>query len=236
VSKNQLAILLIMCVLAATGFGSTSSQSVEPPEPRSVPGATVPSEPKTRIADPSLVPVHSTTMSSSGCLSSNDGIAVSALDISNRAIRLLVPTKTFSTDRESGALLLTFDDLDLLKVLNMVQVTEDAVSWMPEWMKALDGKTVRIRGFMYPTFEAEDIEEFVLVSGPRLWDGCAPLKVYNLALVSMKSGTTTDYVPLTRKLDVVGRFKIDLQSDDDEVYQLFRIENASVIVSEIKDP
>jgi len=155
---------------------------------------------------------------------------VSALAIANpQTIRVLVPKKAFAVDQETGAIRLTFADLNLLTVLNMDPVTEDAVSWMPEWMTSLEGKRVRIRGFMYPTFEEKGIEAFVLIWDNQIMNFGASEKIYNFIQVTMKTGTTTDHVRLTHSLDVVGRFKIDLQSENGQIYQLFAIEDASVI-------
>ena len=155
---------------------------------------------------------------------------VSALAIANpQTVQVLVPKKTFAVDQETGALKLTFADLNLLTVLNMDPVTEDAVSWMPEWMTSLEGKRVRIRGFMWPTFEEKGVEAFHLVWSAQETNFGAPIQVYNILQVTMKTGTTTDWVPLSRSFDVVGRFKIDLQSENGQIYQLFAIEDASVI-------
>jgi hypothetical protein len=157
-------------------------------------------------------------------------IPVSALEIANPLkVELLIPHKSFATDRKTGALRLTFDDINLLKVLNMDPVTDAAVSKMPEWLTSLEGKQVRIRGYMNPTFYAHDLERFVLLRDNQ--ECCyGPLaKVYDNIDVRMKPGTTTDYISLRETLDVVGRFKIELLSTGDCVYGLYVIEDAAVI-------
>lgn len=159
-----------------------------------------------------------------------DSEPVSALEIANpRQIKLLVPEKTFSADPETGALLLRFDDLNLLTVLDMETVTDDVVALMPKWMTSLDGKTVRIRGCMYPTFESEGIQSFVLMRDNQIMNYGAEIKIYNFMLIELKTGTTTEYHPLTETIDVVGRFKIELESENGRIYGLFRVEDASVI-------
>lgn len=156
---------------------------------------------------------------------------ISALEIANpRRVEVLVPHKNFPTDRKTGALQLTYDDLNLFKVLNMDPVTPDAVSWMPEWMTSLNGKTVRIRGFMYPPFMAEDLERFVLLRDNKECCYGPGAKIYDSIEVRMKPGTTTDYVSFDRSFDVVGRLKIDLQSAGSSVYALYIIEDASVLL------
>ena len=156
--------------------------------------------------------------------------AVSALEISNpRRVELLVPQKTFSKDRKTGAIRITYDDLNLLTVLNMEPVTDDAVSWMPAWMTSLNGQMVRVRGFMYPPFQAEGLEGFVLLKDNQNCCYGPGAKIYDHILVKMKAGTTARYVPLQESLEVVGRFKIDLESAGDSVFQLYVIEDASMI-------
>lgn len=156
--------------------------------------------------------------------------AVSALDVANpRKVELLVPQKTFSKDRKTGALRLTYDDLNLFKVLNMDPVTDDAVSWMPDWMTSLEGQTVRVRGYMLPTFMAEGLEGFVLLRDNQECCYGPGAKIYDHILIRMKEGTTAKYVSLKESLDVVGRFKIDLDAAGESVFQLYIIEDATVI-------
>ena len=50
---------------------------------------------------------------------------------------------------------MSYDDIDLLKVLNMDPVPANAATKMPAWLKGLDGRRIRIRGFMYPTVSAD---------------------------------------------------------------------------------
>src|SRR5207302_3135581 len=54
--------------------------------------------------------------------------------------------RTFSVEGPDGAARVNFDDLDLLKLLQMDPVTPDCVDKMPEWLKGLDGRKIRIRG------------------------------------------------------------------------------------------
>ena len=57
--------------------------------------------------------------------------AVATAAAAPRKIEVLIPEKTFRTDGGSKALRVSFDDLDLLKVLNMEPVTIDAIDHMP---------------------------------------------------------------------------------------------------------
>ena len=64
---------------------------------------------------------------------------------------------------EDPSLRISYDDIDLLKVLNMDPVPPDADEYMPEWLKDLDGTRIRIRGFMLPTAQSRGLKQFVLV-------------------------------------------------------------------------
>jgi len=146
-----------------------------------------------------------------------------------RTVELLVPEKTFLRDASSKALRVSYDDLDLLKVLNLEPVTENAVELMPEWLRNLNGQRVRIRGFMYPTFEAEGIERFVLARDNQICCFGRDPKVYDLVQVDLRAGKTTKYIPATRAFDVIGRFKIELISEDGKPYGLYYIDDAELI-------
>ncbi len=144
-------------------------------------------------------------------------------------VELLIPEKTFRTDATSKALRVSFDDLDLLKVLNMEPVRADAVDQMPLWLKELNGQRIKIRGFMYPTFETEGIERFVLARDNQICCFGRDPKVYDLVQVDMRAGKTTNYIPATRAFDVVGRLKIEMVSEDEKPFGLYFLEDAEVI-------
>ena len=144
-------------------------------------------------------------------------------------IEILVKDKKFQTEPKTGALRVSFDDLDLLKVLNMDPVVANAVELMPDWLKGLNGKNVRIRGFMYPTFDTEGIEHFVLARDNQICCFGRDPKIYDLVQIDMNAGKTTNYIPATRAFDVVGKLRIEMLAQDDKLYGLYVIEQATVI-------
>jgi hypothetical protein len=156
-------------------------------------------------------------------------LPASALALANpRQIELLVPTKAWAMDRQNDAIRLTFEDFNLLSVLNMEPVTEDAVSHMPEWLRSLDGKRVRLRGYMYPTYESE-VEQFILLRDNLECCFGPGAKIYDNLMVDMKPGTKSKYVNMRESLEVVGRFRIDLKAERGYIYGLYRIEDATVV-------
>ncbi len=123
---------------------------------------------------------------------------------------------------------MSYDDLDLLKILNMDPVPPDAVEHFPEWLKALDNKRIRIRGFMYPPFESTGIRAFVLARDNQICCFGRNPKVYDLIAVRLRDGVTTDYIQ-NRPFDVVGRFHIAPVVEDGKLYELYRIDEAIII-------
>lgn len=145
-----------------------------------------------------------------------------------QGIQLLVPHKEFKVEGPQNALRVSYDDFDLLKVLNMEPVPEDAVKHFPSWLKALDGQRIRVRGFMYPTFDATGIDQFVLARDNQICCFGRNPKVYDLVSVQMRDGVTTDYIQ-NRPFDVVGTFRIDLIAEGGKPMGLYWLEDSVVI-------
>ena len=138
-----------------------------------------------------------------------------------RIVTLLIPDKKFKAEGKGAekSLRVSFDDFDLLKILNMEPVTEDAPSRMPKWLKDLDGKRIRVRGFMFPPFEEEEIPVFTLARDNQICCfGRNPL-VYDLVDVFMRKGVTTDYIQ-HRPFDVIGVFHIGDSIVPGELYSM----------------
>jgi len=143
-------------------------------------------------------------------------------------MKLLIPEQDFSTDSKHRALRISFDNIDLLKVLNMQPVPSDCVEHFPKWLSDLDGEKVIIRGWMYPPARDDGIQSFMFVRDSGLCCfGSNPL-IYDKIAVRMKEGKTTHHVQ-GRAFDVVGTLKIEAEMLDDELFWLYRIEDAAVI-------
>lgn len=143
-----------------------------------------------------------------------------------REIKLLVKAPSFR--KEDDAFRVSYDDIDLLKVLNMEPVPEDAVSHFPDWLSGLDGKRIRIRGFMFPPFRSTDISGFVLARDNQICCFGRNPKIYDLITVHMRKGVTTDHI-LNRPFDVVGTFHIRPEVEDGDWLNLYGISDAIVI-------
>ena len=145
-----------------------------------------------------------------------------------RKIELLIPEKRLRKERGTSAVRVSFDDIDLLKVLNMEPVPVNAVEYFPEWLKALDGKPVRIRGYMYPTFESTGLKSFAFVRDTGICCFQRKPKIYDIIGITMAEGVTADYMEL-RPFDVEGIFHIDPQVDANDLSRLYHIDNARVL-------
>lgn len=145
-----------------------------------------------------------------------------------RKVEVLVKTRDFKAEGPQGALRVSYDDLDLLKVLNMDPVTRDAVKFMPEWLRNLDGKRIRVRGFMYPTFTESGIDHFILARDNQICCFGRNPKIYDLIDVTLQPDRTTNYIQ-GRPFDVVGTLHIDLQDSGGELLGLYFIDDAILI-------
>jgi hypothetical protein len=144
----------------------------------------------------------------------------------SRKVQVLVPNKTFRNEGES--LRVSYDDIDLLKVLNMDPVAPDAQNYMPAWLKSLDGRRIRIRGFMYPTFQQTGVHAFGLARDNQICCFGRNPKIYDVFDVVLKEGTTTNYIP-NRPFDVVGVFHIRPEAEAGKLYRLYEMDDAAVI-------
>jgi hypothetical protein len=143
-------------------------------------------------------------------------------------IELLIPEKSFRRERGTEAVRVSYDDIDLLKILNMEPVPTDAVDHFPAWLQSLDGKTVRIRGFMFPTYEAAGITQFTMARDNGICCFVRKPKIYDIIAVELANGEETDYIE-GRPFDVEGVFRIEPEADETELYRLYRIEDATVL-------
>jgi len=143
-----------------------------------------------------------------------------------RDLKLLVPINSFGP-AGNGTKRVSFDDLDLLKVLNAEPVPADVVDEFPQWLSDLDGEKITLRGFMYPTY-ADPVKAFVLARDNQICCFGRNPKPYDLVKVILAEGEESRYIQ-NRPFDVVGTFHVDPQRDGDEWLRLYRIDGARVV-------
>ncbi|MCP4170560.1 MAG: hypothetical protein GY758_07295 [Fuerstiella sp.] len=158
-----------------------------------------------------------------------DGAGVeNQLPTEPREIKLLISEKRLLPEGDSKALRLTYDDIDLLKILNMEPVPTNADTHFPQWLNDLSGQRIRIRGFMYPTFEATGLTAFTMARDNGICCFVRQPKIYDIIGITLADGETTDYIE-GKPFDVEGVFQIAPEADDTELYQLYRIADAKVL-------
>jgi len=163
-----------------------------------------------------------------GTIGPDSAGAENPLSTEPREIKLLISEKRLLPEGDSKALRLTYDDIDLLKILNMEPVPYDAGKHFPQWLNDLSGQRIRIRGFMYPTFEATGLTAFTMARDNGICCFVRQPKIYDIIGISLAEGETTDYIE-GKPFDVEGVFQIVPEADDTELYQLYRIEDAKVL-------
>ncbi|HVJ69854.1 MAG TPA: hypothetical protein VM510_17885 [Caulifigura sp.] len=141
-------------------------------------------------------------------------------------IELKVPHRDFVRERDK-ALRVSYDDLDLLKVLNMEPVPLNAEDYLPDWLKQLNGQKVRLKGWMFPPLMTEGLPAFLFVRDNQICCFGREAKVYDKVRVTLKEGTTTDYI-FGRPFDVAGTFHIESEERDGQLYFLYSIDDAVV--------
>ncbi len=134
--------------------------------------------------------------------------------------------RTFKVEGPESAIRVSFDDVDLLKVMNLDPVPVDAPERLPKWLKELDGKRIRVRGFMFPPFQDTDIRGFVLARDNQICCFGRTPKEYDLVETFLRKGVTTHYIQ-NRPFDVVGVFRI--KSEIEKYTAMYELEDAVVI-------
>ena len=126
------------------------------------------------------------------------------------------------------AVRVSFDDFDLLMIMGLDPVPADVEKSLPERIFRLNGRRIRLRGFMYPPFATEGLRGFVLARDNEICCFGRSPKIYDLVPVELRPGVTTHYIE-GRPFDVVGTLHIEPEADDDELFQLFYMDDAIVI-------
>ena len=99
---------------------------------------------------------------------------------------------------------ISFDDL----VFSIEKGGRYEPSMLTEAIKALDGKKVKLRGFILPStlFRETNIDEFVLVRDNQECCFGPGAALYDCVVVNLVDGVTTDFT--TRPVTVTGTFKL----------------------------
>ncbi|MGV3484955.1 MAG: DUF3299 domain-containing protein [Planctomycetaceae bacterium] len=110
--------------------------------------------------------------------------------------------KARATAKAKGEI--SFDDL----VFKIEKGESYEPSMLTDAIRALDGKKVKLRGFILPStlFRETNIDEFVLVRDNQECCFGPGAALYDCVVVNLVDGVTTDYT--TRAVTVTGTFKL----------------------------
>ena len=122
----------------------------------------------------------------------------------------------------------SFNVLDPLGKPAEYQYTKADVTAVTRKRRAVDGRRVRIRGFMFPTYKVRGIEKFFLAKDNGIMAFARAKSVTELIPIELKAGSTTEYIE-GRPFDVVGTLHIDPVYEDGELVQLYRIDDAEIL-------
>ncbi len=113
-----------------------------------------------------------------------------------------------------------------IKDLGNFEYDPDNGSPIPDDVKALNGKTIRLRGYMIPMDQAENISKFALV--PSLFNCCfgQPPQIQHTIVVTCPKGKAVNYYP--DEIIVQGKLTVDVVKDDGFIVGIFALETSSV--------
>ena len=219
-----------------SGVIPASAETVKAPPEVAAIAITGPATPTVTAADP-VAPVPkpaNTELAVSPSLAPSANEALASLtkpgfpQIPPSELQLLIPEKTFKVEGPEGALRVSFDDIDLLKVLNVHPVPLDIEQHLPAWLSGLNGKRIVLRGWMYPPNQETDIPGFIFVRDNEICCfGRTPM-IYDKLGVTLREGQTTHYIQ-GRPFDVHGIMVVKSRIIDGEWFWLYMINDAVVL-------
>ena len=136
-----------------------------------------------------------------------------------------VSEKTFEVEGPEEALRISFDDLKLRQLLGHAEVPLDVEDRLPAWLKNLNGKTVRITGWMFQPPTDTKLPSFLLVKEGMWMSFGRSIDIDEKIGVRMRQGVTTDYIQ-NRPFDVVGQLTVKTHVTDGKRAFLFVMEDA----------
>ncbi len=147
-------------------------------------------------------------------------------------IESLVKPGTFATEGEN--LRVRFRDLELRPAIDRKAVTKAVIETMPESLRNLNGKQIVVSGFMRPSFELTDIQQFTLREDQSPMNFGPYPEPDRLIFVQLQTGEVTDYLE-QKAFDVSGTFRIEAvavteqSSENEQIAALYFLDNAHIL-------
>jgi hypothetical protein len=113
-----------------------------------------------------------------------------------------------------------------IKELGNFDYDQDKGGNIPPDVKQLSGSTVRLRGYMIPMDQADNITKFALV--PDLFACCfgQPPQIQHMVVANCPTGKAVSYSP--DEILVEGKLNVDEKKDDGYIISIFEVSVASV--------
>lgn len=134
----------------------------------------------------------------------------------------------FKIEGPNGARRVSWDHLRIPVTPNSRALKPQHIKHVPQTARLLNGKRVRLRGFMSPSFKSDGLKAFLFKNDNNVMGFPGNKPATEMFPVRMRAGVTTDYI-LNRRFDVVGIFKVKPWIEDGEIMQIYEIVDAIVI-------
>ena len=137
------------------------------------------------------------------------GLMLLTLAGANGPARAIVAAERTEAAAPAQVKEITFDDLKL----NMKKEDPFDRTLLSDKVKQLDGKPIRVRGYMLPSFQQSGIKQFVLMRDNRECCFGPGAALFDAILVEMVGGATTNFS--VRPISVEGTFEVRELKDPD---------------------
>jgi hypothetical protein len=154
-------------------------------------------------------------------------VASAVTSVGDTAATPLVPSTPAPVERKPHPAPKPGEVLDMpIKDLGNFEYDPEQNSPIPDDVKALNGATIRLHGFMIPMDQAENISKFALV--PSLFNCCfgQPPQIQHTIVVTCPKGKAVSYYP--DEIIVEGKLTVAVTKDDGYVVSIFSVETSSV--------
>ena len=136
-------------------------------------------------------------------------------------LMIVIPTLLLDAELPENV---TFDDVKF-----EIEKNEDfSRQILTDKINNFEGKRIKIRGYIRPSFKQTGIEKFILVRDNQECCFGPGAMIYACMIVGMKKGTATEFT--TRPITVEGDFYLkEFEGPDGKLWAIYRLRNATVL-------
>ena len=136
-------------------------------------------------------------------------------------LMIVIPTLLVDAELPENV---TFDDVKF-----EIEKNEDfSRQILTDKINNFEGKRIKIRGYIRPSFKQTGIEKFILVRDNQECCFGPGAMIYDCMIVGMKKGTSTEFT--TRPITVEGDFYLkEFEGPDGKLWAIYRLRNATVL-------